>query len=201
MTDVLVPVVLTLLAAWLVWWLFLTPASPPRPHRRRLDGIGWSACALAVCLDGVRLTVDLESGARVCELEKRPDTGVLEQDLLLHIPCPDAPDVARQIVDALRAAGYGATTQAYHDEADQRRECEIQVSLFGRREELGFHAIAALRALASATSLPRDTIYVLQQCGFHDPRLVRRYAEEDDQSADAKRKLSELTELAQAAAA
>lgn len=201
MTDLLLPVILTLLAAWLVWWLLLTPASPPRPRRRRVEGIGWSACALAICQDGVRLTVDLESGTRVCEFEKRPDTGGLQQDLLLNIPCPDAPGVAERVIDALRIAGYGVATPPPRADAPQSARVDIQVPLFGRREELGFHSIAALRAIASATSLPSDTVYVLQQHGFHDRRLLWRYAEEADQSTEVKRKLKELTELAEKAAA
>jgi hypothetical protein len=126
----------------------------------------------------------------------------MEQDILLHVVCPSGPaNVSERLIAALRDAGLGSTTRALPASANQSDQLSIQVPLFGRREDLGFNAIAAMRAVAFALELPSDTIYVFQQHGHPDTTLIFRFAQEGQVRVDTKRKLQELTELARKAAA
>jgi hypothetical protein len=186
---------IVLLAILLLVWLF-SPAPTPR-WRRRLSGVGRSVFTLATCSGGVRLTVETSAGGLICEFEKRPDTGGVEQDIRMMIPdVLFSPDGLEQLRSALTGSGLLWRARPSGKEISEVHSAFTEVSLFGRREDIGLDAIRATECVASALGLELEGRYVFRQHGGHvDSQLMARLGEDMIGRPDALAKVKRLKEL------
>lgn len=192
-------VLLALLVVWAIWRLLFTQ-SLPQPRSRGLSAVGQAVYSLASCPEGVWLSVETMSGTLVCEFEKRRDPGGPEQDVVLRIPGYGWPDeVIERVYNLLQDEGVSVRRRQGRARSDEREGLQLEVPLFGRREDLGLEAVEITGHVAIALGLDPGAKYVFRpRGGTRNSRLWGRLNADAAGRPDALAKAKRLRDLEEA---
>jgi hypothetical protein len=141
------------------------------------------------------LTVETRSGDLICEFEKRPDTGGVQQDIRIRLlEGWLTRDLVEKVRSELDEAGFPCV-ELTSDRYPTSRQY-IEIPLYGRREDLGLDAVRVLACVARVAGLPNDASYTFAlHGGYLDSKLLRRLTEDSLNRPDADEKTRQLERL------